>query len=109
MWDFSNIFGIETGAGKLCFWATGHIHALRNRKKWTGPAQFGQFLQLGLGGRFGGWWFARFVVRGPVHRWWAVVVVVVACVLSWALVLAWLVTWPATSLSSWLVVVVSGW
>ena len=25
-----------------------HIHALCNRKQWTGPAQFGQFLQLGL-------------------------------------------------------------
>ena len=47
-WDFSNIFRIKTGAGKLCFWATGHIHALCNRKQWTGPAQFGQFLQLGL-------------------------------------------------------------
>ena len=47
-WKISNIFEIKTGAGKLCFWATGHIHALCNREQWTGPAQFGQFLQLGL-------------------------------------------------------------
>jgi len=43
-----NIFGIKMGAGKICFWEAGHIHALCNRKQWLGPAQFCQFLQLGL-------------------------------------------------------------
>ena len=33
---------------EFCFWATGHIHTIRNRNQWSGPAQFGQFLQLGL-------------------------------------------------------------
>ena len=62
--------------------------------------------RLSVGGRYRLW-----AAHGGGDRSWAVavVVVVVACVLSWALVLAWLVTWPAMSLSSWLVVVVSGW
>ena len=53
------------------------------------------------------------MVKGT--RWWVVVVgcgqrTVAGIVhVSWALVLTWLVTWPATSLSLWLVVVVSGW
>ena len=53
------------------------------------------------------------MVKGA--RWWVVVVgcgqrTVAGMVhVSWALVLTWLVTWPATSLLLWLVVVVSGW
>ena len=70
---------------------------VRGGHRWVVVAGCGQWMVVGdhswaVGGR-----------RGRA------VVVVVACVLSWALVLTWLVMWPATLLSSWLVVVESGW
>ena len=62
--------------------------------------------RLSVGGRC--WLWA--VDCGGDHSWAAaVIVIVIACVLSWALVLALLVMWPARSLLSWLVVVMSGW